>query len=591
MKTQITVMKNMNTSPKANLENEKREKGLIVEDYENLDGVNEILEILEQNGLISKSNLDRIDQDKRLGHAHYYFDSKLDNNSLRAIIDNYVNNGQINQTKLNHFKNLIGQSNTIDQLGILDTQTQGFNIDAQTSQLLNNNIDNFQYITKDKNGITTYKKFTENLGLSGADKPTNVLNNPVSVQQLQGIYDFTFHFDTDIEQFNISDTTIKQALENALNRYNNPDLSLLNLTSSIKENSLNINFNNLLKNPASNDFFMVSKKNIKDVLDIFLKELAKLANLTILNNGFKFYKDQVEIDQILNRTANKQAKKSGQPTTQATTTTLTAQGETLGQIEVEKYIDYLAELKTKSIDEVIAVETTLKENAQKLESVKGILSDEVINEKNKEIADKLVLLDIVKSEKLEEIKIKEALDEANKELATTKAELEKTTQELTTAKADNERLDTENKEQSKRIDVINKDLDTTKTKLETTTQTLNKANEDNKKLGDENKEQSKRIDVISKDLDTTKKQLEQSRTMAAQTASELKASKELNEKGKKYAEQQGVKIEELTTEKRDLQTENQRLQDEINMLNEENYRLGNNSNNNKKGNNNGRAPK
>jgi hypothetical protein len=548
MDTKITVMKNMNSSPKANLENEKREKGLIIEDYQSLDAVNEILEILENEGIITNSNLDRIDGDKRNGHAHYYFDSEINNNTLKSIINDYVNNGNIDQSTINKIKGQIMANNTIDQLGILDTQTQGFNIDAQTSQLLNENIDNFQYITKDKNGITTHKKFTENLGLSGADKPTNLLNNPASVNQLQGVYDFTFNFDKEIEQFNILDDAIKTALENALNRYNNPDLSLLNLSSSIKGNSLNIKFNNLLKNPASNDFFMVSKKNIKDVLEIFLKELAQLTNLTILNNGFKFYKDETEIDQILNRTANKQAKKSGQPTTQATATP-TAQGETLEQIQVEKYIDYLAELKTKSIDEVIAVETTLKENAQKLESVKGILSDEVINEKNKEIADKLVLLDIIKFEKLEEIKIKEALD------------------------------------------AVNKELDSTKTELQTTTQSLNTANADNQKLSAENKEQSKRIDVISKDLDTTKKQLEQSRTTAAQTALELKASKELNEKGKKYAEQQGVKIEELTTEKRDLQTENQRLQDEINMLNEENDRLGNNSNNNKKGNNNGRAPK
>jgi len=559
MDTKITVMNNKNSSPKANLENEKREKGLIIEDYQSLDGVNEILEILENEGIIKNSNLDRIDGDKRSGHAHYYFDSPINNNTLKSIINDYVNNGNIDKQAIAQAKGQIMANNTIDQLGILDTPTQGFNIDAQTSQLLNENIDNFQYITKDKNGITTHKKFSENLGLSGADKPTNLLNSPSSVPQLQGIYDFTFNFDTDIEQFNISNDAIKTALENALNRYNNPNLSLLNLSSSIKGNSLNINFNNLLKNPASNDFFMVSKKNIKDVLEIFLKELAQLTNLTILNNGFKFYKDQAEIDQILNRTANKQAKKSGQPTTQATTTPTakaTAQGETLEQVEVEKYIDYLAELKTKSIDEVIAVETTLKENAQKLESVKGILSDEVINEKNKEIADKLVLLDIVKTEKLEEIRIKETLDEANKELATTKAELEKTTQELTTANADNKRLDAENKEQSKRID------------------------------------------VISKDLDTTKKDLEQSKATAAQTAAELKASKELNEKGKKYAEQQGIKIEELTTEKKVLQTENQKLQDEINMLNEENERLvnenqntGNNSNNNKKGNNNGRAPK
>jgi hypothetical protein len=290
---------------------------------------------------------------------------------------------------------------------------------------------------------------------------------------------------------------------------------------------------------------MVSKKNIKDTLEIFLKELAKLTDLTIINNGFKFYKDTVEIEKIVNRVENKQAKKEPQPTT-----TATAQGETLGQIEVEKYIDYLAELKTKSIDEVIAVETTLKENAEKLESVKGILSDEVINEKNKEIADKLVLLDIVKFEKLEEIKIKEALD------------------------------------------AVNKELDSTKTELQTTTRSLNKANADNQKLSAENKEQSKRIDVINKDLDTTKKELEQSRAMAAQTTEQLKAEKRKNEVGQRYAEQQDKKVDVLTTEKTDLQIENERLQNEINILLEENQTLLNQkSGNNGKGNGNGRAPK
>jgi hypothetical protein len=587
MDTKITVLNNKNSSPKSNIENEKREKGLIIEDFPTLDKVDEILGILENEGIINNVNLDRIDGDKRDGHAHYYFDSEINNNTLKSIINSFVNNEKIDSESIAKAKGEIMTNHTIEQLGVLDRQVQGFNVEAGTAELLNQNIDNFQYITKDKDNITAYKKFSENLGLSGTDKPTYLLNEPTAVKQLQGIYDFTFNFDKDIEQFNISHDTIKMALENALLRYRDFDTSLLNISSNVKGNALNINFNNLLKHKEDNQFFMVSKKNIKDTLEIFLKELAKLTDLTIINNGFKFYKDTVEIEKIVNRVENKQAKKEPQPTT-----TATAQGETLGQIEVEKYIDYLAELKTKSIDEVIAVETTLKENAEKLESVKGILSDEVINEKNKEIADKLVLLDIVKFEKLEEIKIKEELDTVNKELDSTKTELQTTTQSLNKANADNQKLSAENKEQSKRIDVINKDLDTTKAKLETTTQSLNKANADNQKLSAENKEQSKRITEIGKDLDTTKKELEQSRTMAAQTALELVKSKKQNEDGAKYAQQQDKKVEELTTEKTDLQIENERLQNEINILLEENQSLlTQKSGNNGKGNGNGRAPK
>ena len=80
--------------------------------------------------------------------------------------------------------------------------------------------------------------------------------------------------------------------------------------------------------------------------------------------------------------------------------------------------------------------------------------------------------------------------------------------------------------------------------------------------------------------------------MAAQTTEQLKAEKRKNEVGQRYAEQQDKKVDVLTTEKTDLQIENERLQNEINILLEENQTLLNQkSGNNGKGNGNGRAPK
>lgn len=435
----ITVQNNKNTSPAENEENEHLSKGLMVEGYENveeLEIIKEILTILEEEEIVSSWSYDREDTDKESIHSHFYLESEVNNNSLTSLINRYISNKDISTIK--KIKEKIIMDKELYNTGVLDTDPKAFKLNKEQERIIKENIDNFLLIGQDSDGVIKYDDFiSHNRGYGEFDKPSYLLDSEENIKSLRGQYDFTFYFDKEIDSLNM-EVEAKEALKEVLSkRYKNANTSFLNIDIKAENNTLNINFNNVLKSQNDNSFFMVSKTQIKKINELFLKRLAERTDLIIQTKTsfIKYYKTVEEVEAKKENRKIKEAKHD-KPVSKKTET---QKGEQEQEQEVEtQFLDFTTQLKeTKDLEVFETSITLLIEEANKIKAVKGLIPDIIISEKLAEIKDKLAIIEVVKKEKAHELKqqqeIKElgtSLKEEQEAHTKTEEELNKTAEQL-----------------------------------------------------------------------------------------------------------------------------------------------------------------
>jgi len=298
------TVNNRNTSPANNKDNEAKNKGLIL-NTENLDNdsVEEILNILQDSNLINSWDFDRTDNNTDTEHNHYYFNSVLDNNSLNSVIENYLSGKDITDqiTKMIATK---GEIMALTLKGTLDTKSIDFTTDLteDTKAELLKNVDDFRYITSDNTGATKIKTFSENLGLSRTDKPEVLLTDPSAAKSLQGSFNFEFNFDSELnqEQEEAITSSLNEAFEETFNRYNQGFMYDLNSPHCfLKDNKLQITFNNLFQSATGPEIYMFSKKQVKKDMEVLLKNLSSKADLDIKFSDLKLAVSEDKLKEIM----------------------------------------------------------------------------------------------------------------------------------------------------------------------------------------------------------------------------------------------------------------------------------------------------
>jgi len=491
-----------------------------------------ILNHLQKEGIIKNPKIDRYDtkivNDTDKSHYHFFYDlqgvnNKGSHNTLTKIINDYVESGTINNKLINKIKGDILKKNTITQKGILDTRHEGYNLTLQQKKLLKDNIENFYYINKRGDKLFNFEHIEQDKalkGMSGTDKPINLIEGN-NVKSLQGQYDYTFHFDKDLSNWEMEEeleTKLKEQIlksGGSVEDFKGYDFDLSKITITQKDNTINIKMNNLFKGVDSNNFYMVSSKNMKLILESTFKEVEKELDLN-LNYRNRFYKDIEDINELMLDKSSKgtQLKTEPEPVAAQTVEQPLEEEKTIEQIKplekVEKTVkpiqnDYL-EL---SLEEV---ERDLKELNEVLKETERFRKFGLINE------DKLELMEQQKQqlEEVLEIKIEEQrlvnleiqveeqtkiIDNLVKDISSKDTEITKLSTDLTTKTELVEVLETEVKEIEEELETYSKENKKLKIDIVSMEEDLEVKDNEIVDLESKVKRQSKTIEVLEKDIE------------------------------------------------------------------------------------------
>ena len=491
-----------------------------------------ILNHLQKEGIIKNPKIDRYDtkivNDTDKSHYHFFYDlqgvnNKGSHNTLTKIINDYVESGTINNKLINKIKGDILKKNTITQKGILDTRHEGYNLTLQQKKLLKDNIENFYYINKRGDKLFNFEHIEQDKalkGMSGTDKPINLIEGN-NVKSLQGQYDYTFHFDKDLSNWEMEElleTKLKEQIlksGGSVEDFKGYDFDLSKITITQKDNTINIKMNNLFKGVDSNNFYMVSSKNMKLILESTFKEVEKELDLN-LNYRNRFYKDIEDINELMLDKSSKgtQLKTEPEPVAAQIVEQPLEEEKTIEQIKplekVEKTVkpiqnDYL-EL---SLEEV---ERDLKELNEVLKETERFRKFGLINE------DKLELMEQQKQqlEEVLEIKIEEQrlvnleiqveeqtkiIDNLVKDISSKDTEITKLSTDLTTKTELVEVLETEVKEIEEELETYSKENKKLKIDIVSMEEDLEVKDNEIVDLESKVKRQSKTIEVLEKDIE------------------------------------------------------------------------------------------
>jgi len=534
-----------------------------------------ILNHLQKEGIIKNPKIDRYDtkivNDTDKSHYHFFYDlqgvnNKGSHNTLTKIINDYVESGTINNKLINKIKGDILKKNTITQKGILDTRHEGYDLTLQQKKLLKDNIDNFYYINKRGDKLFNFEHIEQDKalkGMSGTDKPINLIEGN-NVKSLQGQYDYTFHFDKDLstwEMEELLETKLKEQIlksGGSVEDFKGYDFDLTKMTITQKDNTINIKMNNLLKGVDSNNFYMISSKNMKLILEQTFKEVEKELDLN-LNYRNRFYKDiedinELMLDKSLKGTQLKTEIDPASPVEEIEQPQETPQEEKVveqvkpqeTQKETVKPIQIdLKEYETKTIEEVsteIETQTKLKEEMTKFVEMSKMFGT------YEDTKDKLELgLSNITSK----IKQLEEVIETKQE----EQRLENLEKEVETLKTDLVVKDKEVNDLISKLSSKDKEIETLKTDLETTETNNNILKTENEILV-ENYEELE-IEISSKDteIETLKTELHTKTKLVEVLETEVKELEEeltikdteIEKMGVEFIEK-NQKIDKLSTE-------------------------------------------
>jgi len=383
------VYNNRNTSPVSKMENEYMEKVYIAytSDLNDLDDVFDIGNYLEKEGLISGFNLDRIDnKDTSKEHYNFYFDSDVNNNSLNAIIDNYIKNREIDYTKIKQLKEELKMAKELKIKGIGDTSEtikKPFKGLEGLEDVLNIKENNdLKYIGMDSMGATTIKEISANLG-KGRDTIPERLS-------------FSIFFDKDLD-LDDKDEDLGKTLKDTFN-YFGKDTSLLNPTFSIDGTCLNVELNNVLKNPNANEYFLMGAKQYRKRMENFIASYLDKKDLTLTTNKFVYeskldrVKDLKDVV-IKEKTIIEDAKEKKILVDRIEKSEVTEVEKTPKNINVD-FVNQVA--RFKGVEEFETLKEDLKSDLESMEKAKKFIPN--FEEQFKEVTNKINLLDIKKDE-------------------------------------------------------------------------------------------------------------------------------------------------------------------------------------------------
>lgn len=395
------VYNNRNTSPTSKMENEFMQKVFISysNDINDLDDVFDIGNYLEKEGLISGFNLDRIDnKDTSKEHYNFYFNSNVNNNSLDKIIKDYIQKREIDYTKIKQLKEELQMGKEYKISAIADkceSSKLGFKDLDDLKDVLNIKENNdLKYIGMDSNLQTNIKDIGGNIG-KGRDKIPERLS-------------FSVFFDKDLN-LDDKDEDLKKELEKTL-AYFEKDTSLLKPTFSIDGNILNLEFNNVLKNPNSKEYYLLGAQQYKKRLEAFLSSYLSKKDLTLTTNKFYFYNNEDKIKELYERNNEPKTFKNEikKPFVNETKTFKEVEKSEVKEVlksevkEVEKTpkninVDFVNQVaRFKSVEDFETLKDDLKSDLENMEKAKKFIPN--FEEQFKEVTNKINLLDIKKDE-------------------------------------------------------------------------------------------------------------------------------------------------------------------------------------------------
>lgn len=500
----ILVVNNANTSPKKNLENESKEIGLIVDSKDNNYDVNNIVDILENENIINSFLYDRTDNNTSEEHSHYYFNSKGNNNTLNSIFKKYIKDGVIDYKAIQKLKEEIEMAKNIKMLGIIDTSKEEsfLGLDSLLDDL--SNEDNRRFIAMNSDGSTKYKTLNENLGINKRD--------------IRERLKFSFVFDDILDKDDFSKDDLEQALKESLGDYFDKDTSLLNPIFDIKDNTLEVSFNNVLQTQGAKEFNQLSTKQYRKRLEYFFYKAIQKSDLNV-ESSFKFYVSDEEIKKVLDKSQGKEVKE----------TTLEEWKESKKEQQKEDLINNnkVEQVKESKVNiEFASIVSTfskvedfdnkskeLNESITKLESVKDLVD---VSDKLKELANQLIYLE---SEKNEFVLVKEKdlkIDSLEKEIVEQRNTIEVLNEDIKSAMIVINKQDEEIKSKDNYIEDLKGTINIYTNQIKEMGIELNEKMEVIEDLNIQNERAMNKIDTLTKDINKFISDLSVAKTLIAE---------------------------------------------------------------------------
>jgi len=555
-----------------------------------------ILNHLQKEGIIKNPKIDRYDtkivNDTDKSHYHFFYDlqgvnNKGSHNTLTKIINDYVESGTINNKLINKIKGDILKKNTITQKGILDTRHEGYNLTLQQKKLLKDNIENFYYINKRGDKLFNFEHIEQDKalkGMSGTDKPINLIEGN-NVKSLQGQYDYTFHFDKDLstwEMEELLETKLKEQIlksGGSVEDFKGYDFDLSKITITQKDNTINIKMNNLFKGIDSNNFYMVSSKNMKLILESTFKEIEKELDLN-LNYRNRFYKDIEDINELMLDKSQKGTQLKTEidpaaPVEELSTETTQQEEKVVEQVNTQEtqektvkpiQID-LKEYETKTIEEVsteIETQIKLKEEMTKFVEMSKMFGTYEDTKDKLDLGLNNITSKIEQLEEVIEVKVEEQkLVKLEEEVETLKTTIDKQKDKFKTIMKDYIELEEE-------VETLKTDL-TTKTELVEVLETEVKEIEEElkdkdtelEKMGVEFIEKNQKIDKLSIEVKTQSKTIEVLKKDIENRDNNISLHKKNIKKLETELSKKDIQIESLTTDKTNLSNEVSTLKNRV----------------------------
>lgn len=366
-------------------------KQLIIQMSEGIETSEQAQELKEElekklNVIIKVIKHTRAEQNAK---EHYHF----------QILSNSVINNQTIYKVANDFIKAI-KGGKMTQVRIFDnSKKNSFSLSAEaTAELQKVKEDKFSFIKKDSKSydIEEIKGYSREgsknaTGMGKLDRPYYILNG-VSNKKAKLISRFGIGMfkSNDIE---ITKETaigaIKSFFESIGQELGENSEKFLNLEIEESESELSINFNNLivLKN---GHIASIAKNLMEEHLSNILNHAISNEHLIIENEDRLKSKEKVlgELHYLNGETSSE-----GEQTVSVTPV------EEISTIDRDKHIDFITILKAfEKLEEFEVVETKLNEEANKIEAVRGILENTIIDKKLQEIREKQSLLQSQKEE-------------------------------------------------------------------------------------------------------------------------------------------------------------------------------------------------
>ena len=470
-------------------------------------------------------------------HLHILSNAKINNQKIYKIVNDFIKKGNEMTT-------------TTTTARVFDNSKKNeYTLTPEQQEALKKlNEDSFSFIKKDSKthnveALEGYKKegSKNSTGLGKLDRPTYILNG-VSNEKAKLLSRFGIGLIVN-NVIEIDKEKVKEILKEIIKEDLKIELEedfdkYLNLEIEQNENEVSINFNNLivLKNGKIGS---LSKNLLEEQLSKILNNSIKNDNIIIENEDRLKPKEKV-LEEINYKNNDKNNDKKEEVKTKISNKeTIKEENKT-----EDKHINFYNELKQSNNEDFEKEIKKLKEAEIKINEIKDVLGSEIVENKLKEIKEKLEVIEIVKEEQEDKEQLNNKIKALEDKLKTEQEEKNKVIKnninlqkELKTEQEDKEKIKKEYKDFEEKSKTVYKLLEQEKEELynkykeeREINRTLQKEieNKDSiiKKLNNTIKEQSEKITQVLKENETLKKAKEELNNKVNSFIEKLKEAKD-----------------------------------------------------------------